>query len=119
MIDIRKWNESAQSTQPQPNSTSCEQDKNERLCFWQKKNETLPSKGKFVSVRFAELAQNESFTASLGPRRTPASGIGPAKGSGREGARPTRLSGLSIVTRDTTLVMNSLASPEPLAAGPT
>jgi AraC-like DNA-binding protein len=30
-----------------------------------KKNETLPSKGKFVSVRFAELAQNESFTASL------------------------------------------------------
>ena len=34
--------------------------------FLAKKNETLPSKGKFVSVRFAELAQNESFTASLG-----------------------------------------------------
>jgi len=33
--------------------------------FLAKKNETLPSKGKFVSVRFAELAQNESFTASL------------------------------------------------------
>src|SRR6516162_5225793 len=33
--------------------------------FLSKKNETLPSKGKFVSVRFAELAQNESFTASL------------------------------------------------------
>src|SRR6516162_5225790 len=45
MIDIRKWNESAQSTKPQPNSTSCEQDKNERLCFCQKKTRLCRQRG--------------------------------------------------------------------------
>ena len=52
--------------------------------FLAKKNETLPSKGKFVSVRFAELAQNESFTASLDrsgrPRPALAFDVGQALG---------------------------------------
>ena len=68
--------------------------------FLAKKNETLPSKGKFVSVRFAELAQNESFTASLDRAGRPRPAL--ARPGGRaagEGAPPHPAVSVRIVKR--------------------
>src|SRR6516162_7687143 len=71
MIDIRKWNESAQSTQPQPNSTSCEQDKNERLCFWQKKTRLCRQRGSLSPCDSLNLPKtNRSQLPGGPPHRT-------------------------------------------------
>src|SRR6516165_3833466 len=104
MIDIRKWNESAQSTQPQPNSTSCEQDKNERLCFWQKKTRLCRQRGSLSPCDSLNLPKTNRSQLPLDRAGRPRPALARPRGrAAGKGASPTRLAGLPIVTRYTTI----------------